>query len=242
MKLHNVDGVDIPFEKHWENVAISVSGGADSALLAYLICNLITNDATVHIISHTRMWKTRPWQQQDSLNVYNWLTNKFPRIKFKRHTNFIAPDIEYGNIGPSIVDEYDKNVSGDNIQQRSYAEYICYNEDCEAYYNAVTRNPRGIDLGGMAERSIEPTESNQHLTLMIHMGRYAIHPFRFVEKDWIIKQYKRLEIEDLLNTTRSCEGEFETINYKTYVKGQVVPTCGVCFWCKERAWAIEQSK
>lgn len=242
MKLHNVDGVNIPFEKHWENIAISVSGGADSALLAYLICSLITNDATVHIISHTRMWKTRPWQQQDSLNVYNWLTNKFPRIKFKRHTNFIAPDIEYGNIGPSIVDEYDKNVSGDNIQQRSYAEYICYNEDCEAYYNAVTRNPRGIDLGGMTERNIEPIESNQHLTLMIHMGRYAIHPFRFVEKDWIIKQYKRLEIEDLLNTTRSCEGEFETINYKTYVKGQVVPTCGVCFWCKERAWAIEQSK
>lgn len=242
MKLHNIDDVNIPFEKHWENIAISVSGGADSALLAYLICSLITNDTTVHIISHTRMWKTRPWQQQDSLNVYNWLTNKFPKIKFKRHTNFIAPDIEYGNIGPSIVDEYDKNVSGDNIQQRSYAEYICHNEDCEAYYNAVTRNPRGIDLGGMTERNIEPTELNQHLTLMIHMGRYAIHPFRFVEKDWIIKQYKRLEIEDLLNTTRSCEGEFETINYKTYIKGQVVPTCGVCFWCKERAWAIEQSK
>jgi hypothetical protein len=242
MKLHNIDDVNIPFEKHWENIAIGVSGGADSALLAYLICSLITNDTTVHIISHTRMWKTRPWQQQDSLNVYNWLTNKFPKIKFKRHTNFIAPDIEYGNIGPSIVDEYDKNVSGDNIQQRSYAEYICYNEDCEAYYNAVTRNPRGIDLGGMIERSIEPTESNQHLTLMIHMGRYAIHPFRFVEKDWIIKQYKRLEIEDLLNTTRSCEGEFETINYKTYIKGQVVPTCGVCFWCKERAWAINESK
>ena len=94
----------------------------------------------------------------------------------------------------------------------------------------------------MTERNIEPTESNQHLTLMIHMGRYAVHPFRFVEKDWIIKQYKRLEIEDLLNTTRSCEGEFENINYRTYIKGQVVPTSGVCFWCKEREWAIEQSK
>jgi 7-cyano-7-deazaguanine synthase in queuosine biosynthesis len=241
MKLHNIDDVNIPFEKHWGNIAISVSGGADSALLAYLICSLISNDTTVHIISHTRMWKTRPWQQQDSLHVYNWLTNKFPKIKFKRHTNFIAPDIEYGNIGPSIVDEYDKNVSGDNIQQRSYAEYICYNEDCEAYYNAVTRNPRGIDLGGMTERNIELTEANQHLTLMIHMGRYAIHPFRFVEKDWIIKQYNRLKIEDLLNITRSCEGEFKTINYKTYVKGQVVPTCGECFWCKERKWAIDKN-
>jgi hypothetical protein len=75
---------------------------------------------------------------------------------------------------------------------------------------------------------------------MIHMGRYAVHPFRFVEKDWIIKQYYRLGIESLLNTTRSCEGEFKGIDYKTYILGQHVPTCGECFWCKEREWAIEQ--
>jgi hypothetical protein len=233
--------INIPFNKEWKNVAISVSGGADSALLAYLICNQITTQS-VHIISHKRMWKTRPWQSHDSLTVYTWLLKKFPNIKFVRHTNFIAPDIEYGNTGPNLTDEYGKKVSGDNIQQRSFAEYICSSENVSAYFNAVTRNPKGIELGGMAERDIEPTNDNKHLERMTHMGVEVLHPFRFIDKSEIVKKYKELNLMDLFEITRSCEGEFDSIDYTTYTLGQYVPVCGNCFWCKEREWAIEQSK
>jgi 7-cyano-7-deazaguanine synthase in queuosine biosynthesis len=239
----NIDGVELPFNFEWKNIAISLSGGADSALLAYLLCDAAKDrNVTVHIINHTRMWKTRPWQQHDADTVFNWLFQRFYHTTFKRHTNFIAPDIEYGNIGPNLTDEYGKKVSGDNIQQRAYAEFICHKNNIDAYYNAVTRNPRLANFNGMRERDIEPTEDNRHLTVMQHMGRWAIHPFRFVEKDWVITQYKRLDIMDLFNITRSCEGEFEGIDYKTYKTGQHVPICGECFWCKEREWAIEQSK
>jgi hypothetical protein len=233
--------IKIPYNKEWKNIAISVSGGADSALLAYLICSQITTQS-VHIVSHKRMWKTRPWQGHDSLNVYTWLLKRFPNIKFARHTNFIAPDIEYGNMGPNLTDEYGKQVSGDNIQQRAFAEYICFNENVDAYYNAVTRNPRLALFNGMRERDIEPTDDNKHLERMMHMGVEVLHPFRFIEKSEIVKTYKELDIMDLFNITRSCEGEFDSIDYKTYKPGQYVPTCGECFWCKEREWAIEQSK
>lgn len=237
----NIDGVEIPFDFEWKNIAISVSGGADSALLAYLLCDLAyEHNITIHIINHVRCWKTKPWQQYDAEHVYKWLFQRFYHTTFKRHTNFIAPELEYGNMGPSLTDEYGKKVSGDNIQQRAYAEFICNKYNIDAYYNAVTRNPRDVDFQGMTERDIEPTEDNQHLTLMKHMDRWAIHPFRFVEKGWVIKQYKRLDIVDLFEITRSCEGEFPGTDYKTYEPGQYVPTCGECFWCKERAWAIEQ--
>ena len=240
--LHNIDSVDIPFNKKWESIAIGLSGGADSALLAYLLCSMDTEPFIVHCISHTRMWKTRPWQGHDSLKVFNWLRSKFPHIKFIRHTNFISPELEYGNIGPNLTDEYGKKVSGDNIEQRAFAEYICYTHDIDAYYNAVTRNPRLAAFNGMRERDIEPTESNQHLAIMKHMNRWAFHPFRFVEKSWVVKQYKRLGIEELFELTRSCEGEFKDVNYTNYTPGQQVPICGECFWCKEREWAIEQNK
>jgi hypothetical protein len=233
--------INIPFNKEWTNIAISVSGGADSALLAYLICGQVTTQS-VHIISHKRMWKTRPWQSHDSLNVYTWLLEKFPNIKFVRHTNFIAPDIEYGNTGPNLKDEYGKKVSGDNIQQRSFAEYICSNENVSAYFNAVTRNPKGIELGGMSERDIDPSEDNKHLERMMHMDVEVLHPFRFIDKSEIVKKYKELNLIDLFELTRSCEGEFKGIDYTTYIPGQYVPVCGNCFWCKEREWAIEQSK
>jgi hypothetical protein len=241
--FHDIDGVSIPFNPEWKNVAISLSGGADSALLAYLICDLAKDqDVTVHIVNHIRMWKTRPWQQHDADTVYNWLFQRFYHTTFKRHTNFIAPDIEYGNIGPNLTDEYGKKVSGDNIQIRSYSEFICNKHNIDAYYNAVTRNPRQAMFNGMHERDVEPTEDNRHLEYMIHMGRVASHPFRFVDKAWVLKQYNRLEIIDLFKTTRSCEGEFSDIDYKTYKPGQYVPTCEECFWCKEREWAIEQNK
>jgi len=235
--------VSVPFDKEWTNVAISVSGGADSALLAYMVCDLAREqNITVHIINHVRMWKTRPWQQHDADKVYNWLFQRFYHTTFKRHINFIAPDIEYGNIGPNLTDEYGKKVSGDNIQQRAYAEFICHKYNIDAYYNAVTRNPRQAMFNGMIERDLEPTEENKHLEYMIHMGRVASHPFRFVDKSWVLAQYKKLEIMDLFELTRSCEGEFKDIDYTTYKPGQYVPTCGECFWCKEREWAIEQSK
>ena len=238
--FHNIDGVRIPFNKNWTSIAISVSGGADSALLAYLLCCLAPDNFTINVISHTRMWKTRPWQGIDSLGVYNYLVNKFPALYFKRHTNFIAPELEYGNIGPVLKDEYGKQVSGDNIEQRAFAEYVCFQQSVDAYYNAVTRNPHNVEFEGMPSRNVDRTEDNKHLEYMIHMGKAVSHPFRFVEKDWVIKQYKRLEIESLLNITRSCEGEFEGLDYTTYIPGQHVPVCGNCFWCKERSWAIVQ--
>ena len=242
--FHNIDGVQIPFNTDWQNIAISVSGGADSALLAYLLCDIINKqdaNTTVHIINHVRCWKNKPWQQHDADSMYKWLLWKFYHVSFKRHINFIAPELEYGNIGPNLTDEYGKKVSGDNIQQRAYAEYVCHKYKIDAYYNAVTRNPRLAQFNGMLERDIEPTEENKHLEYMIHMGKVASHPFRFVDKAWVIKQYKQLDLMDLFNRTRSCEGTFDNITYENYKPGQEVPTCGECFWCKEREWALEQS-
>jgi 7-cyano-7-deazaguanine synthase in queuosine biosynthesis len=231
----------IPFDQQWKNIAISVSGGADSALLAYLVCELAKeHGTTIHIINHVRMWKTRPWQQYDGERVYNWLFQRFYHTKFVRHVNLIAPDVEYGNMGPTIKDEYGKMVSGDNAQQRAYAEFVCHKHNIDAYYNAVTRNPKAIELDGMKERDIDPTNDNMHLAEMVHMGRKVLHPFRFIDKSEIIKKYRELDLMDLFEITRSCEGEFEGIDYTTYKPGQYVPTCGKCFWCKEREWAIEQ--
>ena len=232
--------MDVRFDYNWKNIAISVSGGADSALLAYLVCDLAKeHETTIHIINHIRMWKTRPWQQYDGERVYNWLFQRFYHTKFVRHINLIAPDVEYGNIGPIIKDEYGKMVSGDNAQQRAYAEFVCHKHNIDAYYNAVTRNPKAVDLGGMKERDIDPTTDNMHLAEMVHMGRKVLHPFRFIDKSEIVRKYKELNLIDLFEITRSCEGEFNGIDYTTYTPGQYVPTCGECFWCKEREWAIQ---
>jgi len=237
------DGLTIPLSHTWNKIGISVSGGADSALLSYLLCNQISSNnlnTEVHIISNVRMWKSRPWQRYDSINVYNWLQEKFPMINFVRHENFIPPELEYGVIGPSIKDERGNLKSGDQIITRSHAEWICFSNNLDAWYSAITKNPSNTSITkGMPDRN-ENIPVIDKLIIM-HNKLYICHPFSYTEKNWIIKQYLSENITDLLDITRSCEGEFDNINYKNYIPGQSVPVCNECFWCQERQWAMEEN-
>ena len=51
--------VEFPILKAWRNIGISLSGGADSALLAYLICSSTSHTANIHILTNIRMWKKK---------------------------------------------------------------------------------------------------------------------------------------------------------------------------------------
>lgn len=245
--LHDMNGVGIPLAADWRNIGVSVSGGADSALLAYLICKIINEHnffTNVHIISNVRMWKLRPWQRYNSLEVFRWLKNRFPNINIVRHENFIPPEFEWGIQGPKIIDEYGELKSGDTIEIRSHAEFVAHQENLDAYFNAVSHNPPVHLTGEMDHRNIEPTLDNLSKMITTHMGRVSCHPFRFVQKDWIYRQYLTFDLLDLYNITRSCEGDteqfpeiFNGLNYETFTPGQFVPVCGQCFWCLERHWA-----
>ena len=101
-------------------------------------------------------------------------------------------------------------------------------------YGGINKNPDIEIKGALADRD------DGHIPPhFIHNGIDICHPFVYTKKDWIIKQYFENDIEDLLNLTRSCEGEFDGINYNTYTPGQHIPICGECFWCKEREWAMQ---
>lgn len=237
-------GVYLPFDFSWTKVSIAVSGGADSAMLAYLICKLITKNnlnIELHIISNIRTWKSKPWHEYHSDQVYGFLTSEFKNITFVRHKNFVPPELEWADQGPTLVDEYGKSVSGDNIELRAFSEYVCFKNNIDAYFNAVTKNPDNLK-NGVPNRYLEPSKENIHMLIMQHMGKLAAHPFRYTTKDQIIKLYRQLDLLNLLEITRSCEGEFAGLNHTTYSPGQYVPICNNCFWCKERAWAIEESK
>jgi 7-cyano-7-deazaguanine synthase in queuosine biosynthesis len=231
---------NLRFDSSWNKIAISISGGADSALLSYLICRNIT-DQELHFINHIRCWKTKPWQKDDADRVLDWFRQKFPQISQQVHRNFIPPEMEWADKGPTMTDEYGKKVSGDNIEIRAFSEYICYTNNIDAYYNAVTKNPSETSFSGMPTRDLEKTSKNTHLEYMTHLGKEVIHPFRFIEKNQIIKEYKKQGILDLLELTRSCEGVFSNITYENYDSSLPVPVCGECFWCKEREWAIDNS-
>lgn len=248
-KKHNtsyvlMNGMPISFDDNFKRILVSVSGGADSALLLYLLSTIIDNkklDVEVNVVSHVRMWITRPWQKYDSLNVFNFMVKKFPNIKYIRHENFISPEIEYGTIGPIIRDKYGRMKSGDQISIRSHAEYLCRTLSLDAFYGAMTKNPDVKIPGAPDDRNAKlHIDSDFSFLVQEEDGLKVFHPFRYTSKDELFKLYKYYNIKELFDITRSCEGEFSELTYKNYTPGQYVPICGNCFWCLERAYAVNQ--
>ena len=245
-----VDGVYFVLDPKWNKIALSVSGGADSALLAIIICDLVdamNRDIEVHFLSNVRMWKSRPWQRVNSLDVYNYLREKFPRLHMIRHEGFIAPELEQGVSGYVFEDHDGKMKSGDQLQTRSFAEWYCAMNDIDAWYAGITQNP-DIDVHGKPKERNDKKPKLEEL-ITEHQGLTVCHPLKYTNKSWVIKQYKGYDLLDLLELTRSCEGDndtfpeiFKGLNYTNYTPGQSVPECGKCFWCQERKWAIEQNK
>lgn len=250
-RVEEYNGVYIPIDRSWKNIGINVSGGADSALLAFLVCSRLPN-MTIHIISNIRMWKTRPWQKYDSIKVYNWLKDHFTNHIFVRHENLIAPELEYGNVGPNIKLPSGEMKSGDQISSVSFTEYVCHYNNIEAWFAGVTANPKKETITQkLPERNIEfhNTQADIDKLLFKHNGILVCHPLLFTSKDWIIKNYVELDLLDFLQITRSCEGDqvsdaelFRNLNYETYQPFAHVPECGHCFWCQERNWAKSENK
>lgn len=224
--------MELYLKESWSRIGISLSGGADSALLAYLICKNVSTTADIHITNQIRMWKTRPWQGPVVDRVIDWLENKFDN-NFTVHKNFVPPELEEPT-DYLIKDEYGKMKSGNRIILRSHNEYIAHRYNLDALYGGVNMNPDISIPGEMEERN-----EGVLVPHFVHNGIDICHPFVYTKKDWIIRQYYENNIVDLLNLTRSCEGEFEGLDYTTYTPGQDVPECGECFWCKERQWGID---
>ena len=225
--------MELRIDPKWNRIAISISGGADSALLSYLICK--GTNADIHFTNQIRLWKTRPWQEYVADQVIDWFKKRFTN-KFFIHKNHIPPELEWGEKGPTLIDEYGKLKSGNQIILRSFNEYIAHKYNIDAIYGGVNQNPDIKIPGSLSDR--DKGHIPEHF---IHNNVHICHPFVHTKKDWIIEQYYTNNILDLLDLTRSCEGEFEEINYKSYVPGQYVPVCRECFWCKEREWAFEKS-
>lgn len=224
-----IDGVYIPLKRNWNRIGISLSGGADSALLAYFV--LSNTNADIYFTTQVRMWKTRPWQRWVARDVVHWFREKFHN-RIEHIEGFIPPEMEEPHT-TYITDEYGQSKPGNRIILRAHNEYIAHLHKLDAWYAAVTLNPDEKFEGAPEDREYArlPAETK-------HMGVTVCHPFSSVRKDWIIRQYVNQEIGELLEITRSCEGEFEGIDYTTYKPYQPVPYCNECFWCKEREWGI----
>lgn len=244
VKLFHVNNLIIPFSTEWQTIGVNLSGGADSASLVLILANLIKNynlNCKIEIVNYIRCWNTRPWQKPVATNVYNKLKTMFPDVVGERYQTYIPPELEMG-AGSNI-----NGRSGDQIIGSSFNFYISYTNKWSAIFNATSQNPLDENFPNRLAKRDKNAKDGVISDLIYRKEKiYFVHPYRFVQKDWIIAQYYLHNALDLLYTTRSCEmslGETESIKtlfpsldaYNNQTDS--LPECGSCFWCLERNWA-----
>ncbi len=241
------NGLPIHFDKSFKRIGISFSGGADSSLLFYILCKLITDsgiDCKIYPITMIRFYKDKPWLESVANDVYEYIKKKFPEIVEPISWGFIPPDLEIVKLSnlkltPTQVEGLQPHLSNcDVFVAREFLQFQVYKHNLQYVYSGTTTNPP-------IETNNEPKFRTAEVVGKDFNKVYSptsISPFALITKDWVMAQYKNLKIEDLLSLTRSCTyGEKD--GYKRWRKGDSYPpACLECFFCQERSWAIDNSE
>lgn len=248
---HHFDGCYIFLDPNWKRILVSVSGGADSALLLFLLCKLISEKnlhIEIFVSSIIKEWWTKPWQIYHARQVVDHIKKKHPNLSISSVEYFLSPEIN--NVNLVLKDKSNNFRNFGRAVAGHWVDYFCLTNQIPAYFSGLTHRPYDstFTVDANFRNYINEDPSKLLDILIFHKDLYYIHPFCFQDKSWIIKQYIKNNILELLDLTRSCEGDkyscpqkFKNLNHKTYVYGQAVPECHECFWCLERKWALSKS-
>lgn len=262
-----VNGLPIPFDKSYKKIVLNLSGGADSSLLLYIMCKIIEHtgaDTKIYPATMIRFWQEKPWLEQSARNVYDYCKERFPDIIEEHQWGILPHWAETTKV--NVVDDYWVNILFKDVKDmanldvlfiKDFDDYIVKKIDADAVYAGATTNPDiDIDDEFNLPEFREPAPLSPDELIKVkrlyedlwtdHKPKYqfkehwGIDPFALITKEWVMAQYDNFGIQDLLELTRSCEGDYNGV-LKKYINDdyETPPECGECFFCKERQWGID---
>lgn len=244
--IHLVNDLPIHFDPKFKSIGISFSGGADSTLLLWILCNLIkdtNSECKIYPIHMIRFYNEKPWLGRMAEDVYNYIKEKFPNILQDMQYGFIPSEFETVTLDKidykSLSEEYNtQDTTCDALFTVRYMTYITNKLKLEYVYSGVTTNPPIEHESSPKFREQENTENKVNWIL----GYDSIAPFTLISKDWIMAQYDNFNIRDLLELTRSCEANDVVLGERYLTSEDYPPICTTCFFCKEREWGEDNKE
>jgi 7-cyano-7-deazaguanine synthase in queuosine biosynthesis len=219
MRTLNINNVNIDI--HDGPIGISLSGGADSSLLFYILMKNCTGP--IHVFSCGN-GNTNFHEPSSAVRVVNYCIKKLNRSDVYFHAHWVKEKTIANMFSTALLEPHNLPV----------------------LYNGFTRPPPEgaildfdqegpIAVGGVDHKQTFPnywTKENDQLIqqifgIKVGKDKPLYTPFINVNKQALAKIYATLEIEDLYSITRSCESLTLTTGH-----------CGKCWWCKERIWGF----
>ena len=210
MKFKNSqDDWEINLPSHVTDIGLKISGGDDSAIVAYMLAKYVSEerpDINIHPV--TLVAVSKPYQYIYASTVLR---------KIEELTGIIFSKHHHSNVDGRNVDNYVKGITEfmDSLYQQNIFAY---------HYAGITANPTNEDAPELYTEGIPPgrtkketKKDNWHLPLVN------------VDKRGVAEHYNTLGVmEELFPLTRSCESH--TTDFSKH--------CGTCWFCKERYWGF----
>jgi len=211
-------------------IALSLSGGADSTILAYIVAkDIVDKESNTRILPFTRRRpypanNPRDWNISRASDVINKITEVLGKNVFLDHYIEQQP---YGQLEKQTPIEEKEHLI---ILHEQLGEKITAMPNVKTwkYYYGVTANPSYEEMKNnnfLSEWRVQDRDNKNR-------KKRNTRPFDLVDKKFISELYEQTGMLDILfPLTFSCEGDYNiSKNYTTH--------CEECWWCKERFWAF----
>lgn len=205
-----IDIINSTFPKNLKNIAIKMSGGADSSLAAYLIALYSKEKGlNLQITPLTIVEEAAPFQLIFVKNIVSILNNLVP-------ASINQPEQFYFPARETKIDVIRKS------------ENTMFEKGFELVVSGVTKIP-DVELKCKSP-IIWPKDDDRSLSSYPYLWDNKIYtPLVNMNKKGVAELYQKYKLmESLFPYTRSCVKT--TTDFSKH--------CGECWWCKEREWAF----
>lgn len=243
---HNNVTIDFfdDFEEMPTQILISISGGLDSASLAYLIC---THYPDIELIPYCCKVVDQPFDALCAIDIVQWLIERFPDNNINELDVYDVDDLDpQGLIDCAAIlkENADNGTPMGYRSPRGLLKTVLIDKVTIALTNkypgvlrcsGMTANPpidemKRLGFYEIAERRRDRGEGIDDIDTLSFCKMYQ--PFLNVDKKFIADIYKTHGLlESLVPLTSSCVGVREETDYFT-------KPCETCFWCNEKLWAF----
>lgn len=223
------------YDESYTNVGIKMSGGADSSMVYYMLCDMYRDRPDVSIYALTLSTSGKPYYADFAarvIDVVGGMTGRYPTHHF---TKFIDHS-DWGNSEPY------------NRGQEDLVEEVKSAVDLDIIYSGLTQNPDPNDMrdylmGNLSRFNLNREEAQWHLDTRDRSRdpqnfnlaeQYTRNkPFIHGDKKLVAAAYDEYDLMgSLYPYTFSCEAVNE---YKGIAETK---HCGTCFFCLERYYAF----
>ena len=198
------------FPRHYKNIGLQLSGGADSSLILFCLLKMLQERGQTDTV---KIWPSTSYDTEvEDCKSHIAAQNVIDYIRALPGGNCVQ-DLQI-----TIYEQSDLSLSKD-IYLAPVRKYLVDHRNCEVVIVGTNQG-----MPGDERPTPDPNHQGQKLIELGEKEHDAL-PWAPVDKKFIAAQYKKFGIEDLSNITNSCTASSKT-------------PCKKCWWCKERYWAF----